>query len=244
MFKVLFYQPTLNGLLWLYDVIPGQDFGIAIIVLTVGIRVLLIPLAKKGIRSQRALTRIQPKVKKIREKYKDDPQQMTKKTMGLYKEEGISPFSGFVPLLVQLPIIFALLRVINTVFPRGEAAIDMVGIQADLYSFVAYPIEFQTQALGGLIDNLAATSLVLAVLAGLAQFVQSRLVFAKSKESDKGKKSDFQAAMQTQMKYIFPVLTVFIAASLPAAFALYWFTATVFAAAQQWLMLRAEPEPS
>jgi len=236
MFHTLFYQPTLNALLWIHQAIPGADFGVAIVLLTVAVRTLLIPVAKQGIQSQAALQRIQPELKTFRKKYKSDPQQLTKETLALYKREGIHPFSGFVPILIQLPVIFALIRVINTVFPRN-GTFDPAAIAGDLYGFVAAPEILEVTGLFGAIPDLTAQSVVLAVLAGAAQFIQGRLMF-HTRPQAASQETDMQRAMRTQMLYIFPVLTVFIAASLPAAFALYWFTATAFAAVQQVLTFR------
>jgi len=241
MFHALFTQPILNAIVFLYNIIPGNDFGIAIVVLTILIRTLLIPVAKKGIKSQRALTKIQPQVKKLREKYKDDSQKMTKETLALYKKENIHPMSGFVPLLIQIPIIFGLFRAITILFPRGEEMVNMGFIESDLYSFVAFPEVFEQIGLFGLLPDLTGQSIVLAVLAGIGQYVQSKLTFQKKNNSGK-KEEGPQNMMRVQMQYIFPVITVFIAASLPAALALYWFTATVFAVGQQVVFLRHEKE--
>lgn len=241
LFHTFFTEPILNGIVLLYNILPGNDFGIAIVVLTIIIRTLLIPMAKKGITSQRALQKIQPEVKKIRKKYKEDPQKMTQKTMDLYKRENIHPMSGFLPLLVQIPVIFGLFRAIMTLFPRNGDTVDMGMLRDELYSFVAFPEVFESAGIFGSVPDLAGQSLVLAVLAGLGQLVQSRLTFKKQKGSDK-KEEGMQNAMRVQMQYVFPVVTVFIAASLPAALALYWFTATVFAAAQHAVLLRNEPD--
>ena len=241
LFNTFFTEPILNGIVLLYNVLPGNDFGIAIVVLTIIIRALLIPMAKKGIQSQRSLQKIQPEVKKIRKKYKEDPQKMTQKTLELYKREDIHPMSGFVPLLVQIPVIFGLFRAIMTLFPRNGDMVDMGLLHEELYSFVTFPEVFESAGLFGSIPDLAGQSIILAVLAGIGQLIQSRLAFKKQGNSDK-KEEGMQNAMRVQMQYIFPVITVFIAASLPAALALYWFTATVFAAGQQAVFLRHEEQ--
>lgn len=239
MFDTLFTEPILNGIVLIYKLVPGTDFAIAIVLLTIIVRTLLIPVAKKGIVSQQALQKIQPDIEAIRKKYKEDPQQMTKKTMAMYKEKDIHPLSGFMPLLIQIPVVFGLFRAIGLLFPRGGEMMNEELLRESLYTFVTYPEIFSTVGFGGLLPDLAASSIVLAVLAGIAQFIQSKLTFPKKEKSSKGKEKNMQSAMQTQMMYIFPFITVAIAASLPSALALYWFTATVFAAAQHYLLTQS-----
>jgi len=91
-FNIVLYQPLFNALIILYQYLPGQDFGIAVIILTIIIKVVFYPLGAKGIQSQRALQGLQPKVKEIQERYKNDKARQAKETMELYKRENINPF--------------------------------------------------------------------------------------------------------------------------------------------------------
>ena len=242
MFNEIIVRPILNTLLWIYNTVPGADLGVAIVIITIAIRVLLIPMAKQGMESQHAMQKIQPELKKIRAKYqKSDPQKMTQETLALYKRENIHPFSGFVPLLIQLPVIFGIIRVINILFPRNGDGLDRAAVTEDLYSFVSLPEVIETSGLFGLIPDLAAGSIILALLAGIAQFIQSKLTFRKRQKSAKKEKGP-ESMMQTQMIYVLPAITVIFAANLPAAFALYWFVATAFAAVQQAILLRSREE--
>jgi len=107
-FNIVLYQPLLNGLILLYTYLPGHDLGIAVIVLTLIMKLILHPSSLHAIRSQKALSTLQPKVKEIQRKYKDDKQAGARATMELYKKEKISPFSGCLPLLKQLPNLIAI----------------------------------------------------------------------------------------------------------------------------------------
>ena len=130
-FYVILYQPLFNCLVLLYNYIPGHDFGIAIIFLTIIIRIILFPISVKAVKSQRSLQRIQPRMQEVQRKYKDDKEKQAKEILALYKEEKINPFSGLLLALIQLPILIALYRV----FWNGLNPKELIG----LYSFVANP---------------------------------------------------------------------------------------------------------
>ena len=229
-FNLILYQPLFNALIMLYNYIPGHDFGIAVIALTVLIKLVLYPLGAQGIRSQKALSEIQPKIKEVQEKFKNDKEQQTKAVMELYKQEKVNPLSGCLPLLVQLPILIGLFQV----FWRGFGE-EQLGF---LYNFVSYPGEINTVFLG--IVNLASASVVLAVITGILQFFQTKMMTPQSGSGQAAKKgsSDFSQMMQKQMLYFFPLFTVFILWRLPSAIALYWLTTTLFTILQQYIMLR------
>ena len=107
-FHTFLYQPLFNALMFLYQTVSFYDLGIAIIVLTLLIRFALYPVSQKGIRSQKEMFAIQPQIKKIQEEYKDRKEEQMKRTMALYKEKKINPFSGCLPILIQLPVLIAL----------------------------------------------------------------------------------------------------------------------------------------
>ena len=226
-FYLVLYQPLFNALILLYNYIPGHDFGVAVIVLTILIKVVLYPLGAQGIRSQKALSEVQPKVKELQEKFKGDKEKQTKAVMELYKQEKVNPFSGCLPLLVQLPILIGLFQVFWRGF--GEERLKF------LYSFVSYPGQIDTTFLG--MVNLAEASIVLALLTGVTQFVQTKMMSSQQKTKKKGS-PDFSSMMQKQMLYFFPIFTVFILWRLPSAIALYWLTTTLFTIGQQYIMLR------
>ncbi len=228
-FNTFLYQPLFNALILLYIYLPGHDFGIAVIVLTILIKVIFYPLGSKAIKSQKALSELQPKVKEIQEKYKEEKEKQAQEMMALYKREKINPFSGFLLILVQLPVLIALYRV----FWQGLNPEQM----SLLYSVVLTPESINPSFLG--LMNLAEPSSILAILAGIFQFVQVKMVIPKTQKSQ-GKKSDFSKMMQTQMQYFLPIFTVVILFRLPAAIGLYWVTTTLFTIGQQCLFTKKQ----
>lgn len=220
------YRPLLNLLIWLYNVIPGQDIGIAIIILTLLTRIALYSLTAKSIKSQRELQKIQPEIQKVREKYKKEPDKQGKEMMALYKTHKINPLSGCLPVLIQIPILIALYNV----FRFG---IDPNHLGA-LYHFIKRPETINVLFLGLL--DLSKSSVLLAFFAGISQFIQSKMLFTKN-ISDKNK-SNFTNIMNQQMIYIMPFMTFIISIKLPAALALYWFVTTLFAIIQQYFIMK------
>lgn len=221
-FKTILYVPLLNALILLYDYIPGRDFGVAIIALTVLMRVLLYPLMAQSIRSQKVLSEIQPKIQEIQKQYKNDKEKQLRETMALYKKEKINPFGGCLPLLIQFPILIALYQVALRAFDPGS--------MRHLYSFVPNPGEINPSFLG--IMNLTQASLVLALLAGATQFIQTKMLTPAKQQGG----SQFSDIMQKQMLYLFPLFTVFILWKLPSAIGLYWVATTLFSILQQYLV--------
>ncbi|KPJ54668.1 hypothetical protein AMJ47_03895 [Parcubacteria bacterium DG_72] len=226
-FNLILYQPLFNALVLLYLYLPGHDFGIAVIVLTILIKLILYPLGSQAIRYQKALSALQPKMKEVQQKFKNDKEGQAKAMMKLYKTEKVNPFSGCLPLLVQLPILIGLFQVFLRGF--GETQLEF------LYNFVPHPGQINTSFLG--IVDLAEASIVLAVLTGLAQFFQTKMVTAQQKTSSKGSLG-FSQMMQKQMLFFFPLFIVFILWRLPAAIALYWLTTTLFTIGQQYIILK------
>ena len=113
LFYTILYQPLLNILVFFYNVIPGHDIGVAIILLTALIRLILWPLMGQSIKGQKAMQSLQPKIQALKEQYKDDKQKLAQATMELYKAEKINPLSSCLPLLIQMPILIALYRVLS-----------------------------------------------------------------------------------------------------------------------------------
>jgi len=229
-FNLILYQPLLNVLVLLYQYLPGHDFGIAVIVLTILIRLVLYPLTLKGVKSQKALQEIQPKIKEIQRVHKEDRAKQSKALMELYQKSKINPFSGCLPLLIQLPILIAVFRIFR----------ERIGPEQMqyLYSFVSNPGEINPSFLG-LID-LSQPFFLLALLCGISQYFQTKMLTPTEQKTAQGKKGtpDFSQMMQKQMLYFFPILTVFILLKLPSALGLYWFLSTLFAIFQQYLITK------
>jgi YidC/Oxa1 family membrane protein insertase len=226
MFQTFFYQPILNLLVFLYDIVPGQDLGIAIVLLTIVIKILLLPLSKQSIKSQKALQDLQPKVEELKKKYANNKEEMGRKMMALYKENKVNPFSSCLPLLIQLPFLIAVFHVFREGFENG--VLDLV------YPFIERPESINTLSLGFL--ELSKPNVYLAFLAGAAQYWQAKLMMSKKKaekKKDESKQENMMAIMNKQMLYMMPILTVFIGLTLPGGLSLYWFLTTVLTAVQQ-----------
>ncbi|PIZ88849.1 MAG: hypothetical protein COX90_02355 [Candidatus Nealsonbacteria bacterium CG_4_10_14_0_2_um_filter_38_17] len=235
-FNLILYQPLFNALVLLYEILPGHDFGLAIIILTVLIRLVLYPSSLQSIRSQKAMAEIQPKIQEIQRNYKNDQAKQAQVIMELYRKERISPFSGCLPLLLQLPILIALYQV----FWRGFQPEQLV----NLYSFVPHPGQINPFSLG--IVNLSQPNAIFAILSGALQFLQTKMLNPRQKEYSlkpkDNKTSQFSEIMQKEMLYIFPVFTVFILLRLPSAIGLYWIITTLFAIIQQYLVFRKQTD--
>jgi len=226
-FQTILYRPIFNALILLYQYLPGHDFGVAIIVLTCIIRLLLYPSTLKSIKSQKALQEIQPKIKEIQSKFKKEEQ--ARELMALYKNNKINPFSGCLPLLIQLPMLIALFLVIKNL-SVGEIDGNII------YSFLFHPGKINPIFLG--IMDLTQAYPYLAIFAGILQFFQSKMMMPKNKSLSKGK-NDISQMMQKQMLYFFPFFTVLILWNFPSAIGLYWITTIVFSIIQQRLAFKS-----
>jgi len=226
-FNITLYHPLFNSLVLLYNYLPGHDFGLAIILLTIIIRIILYPVSVKALKSQKTLQALQPKIQEIQNKYKNNKEQLAKETLSLYRQEKINPFSGLFLALVQLPILIAL----YTVFWKGLNPSELT----NLYSFVSNPGQINAIFLG--IIDLSKANFILAILAGILQFFQTKMLIPKS-EPGTAKASDMAQIMQKQMVYFFPFLTVFILMSLPSAIGLYWIVSGIFSIIQQYFILK------
>lgn len=166
---------------------------------------------------------IEPELRALREKY-PDKQEQAKRTLELYKKYDLNPFSGCLPVLIQLPVFLALFFV----FKDG-----LVQSTEHLYSFVHIPA---TSNHFFLTFDLTLKSYILALLVGISQYVYSALSLPKSTPITSNKptfQEEFSRSMNLQMRYFFPILFVFISANVPAAVALYWLTSNLFSVGQE-----------
>lgn len=232
LFQVVFYQPILNLVIFLYNTVSFHDLGLAIIILTLIIKAILWPLSKKSIESQKSLQEVQPKIDELKKKYKDNKQEMGQALMALYKEHKVNPFSSCLPLLIQLPFFLAVFRV----FRDGiDSHLNLI------YPFITTPENINSIFLGFI--DLSKPVIFLAILAGAAQFWQAKMMLAKNKaKKDLGvvskdlKSENMTAIMNKQMLYFMPALTVFIGVTLPGGLTLYWFVLTLLTVLQQFLV--------
>lgn len=224
-FTIIFYQPILNLLIFLYNTVSFHDLGVAIVLLTVVIKLVFWPLSRQAIKSQKALQDLQPKIEDLKKRYTDKTE-LSRATMDLYKNNKVNPFSSCLPLLIQLPFLWAVYRV----FTNGiNNKLDLV------YSFIYRPETMNVVSFGVL--DLSKRSIVLAVLAGLAQFWQAKMMMTKQPtiKTPGSKDESMTAIMNKQMLYFMPAITIFIGISLPGGLTLYWFVFTLLTALQQLL---------
>lgn len=220
-FFTVFYQPIYNILVFLLSVVPGSNVGVSIVILTVVVRGALLPLSHKSLVSQAKMRAIAPHIEKLKEEHKNNKQEQARKTMELYKEHGINPFSGLVLVIVQLPVIFALYFVFFKGLPHLDPAI--------LYSFVHLPLALNMGFLG---VSLSSKSLIFAAFASVTQYYQIKLSIPPSPVPEKDKKpsfkNDFARSFNVQMRYMLPLIVFGISYSISAAIALYWTTSNLF----------------
>ncbi|HBW74429.1 MAG: Membrane protein insertase, YidC/Oxa1 family [Candidatus Magasanikbacteria bacterium GW2011_GWA2_45_39] len=230
LFHTVLYLPLLNILVFFYNVVPGHDIGVAIIILTILMRLLVWPLAKKSIVAQKQMSGLQPKLNALKEQYKNDKQGLAAATMQLYKDEKMNPLSSCVPLLIQLPLLIVFYWVLQDVLHSKNLN--------ELYPFVTNPESIKVLAFGFL--DLLKPNYVLAILAGAAQFWQAKMLpMARPMVKTEGSKDeDMTAMMNRQMMYMMPVMTVVIGFSLPGGLSLYWLITTLMTVFQQKIILR------
>lgn len=230
LWDTVLYIPLVNLLAFFVSVIPGGDVGLVVILLTILVKIILLPLASRSIKSQAKMAAIQPEIEKIKNSGKSKEEQ-ARLTFALYKEHKTNPFSGCLLILLQIPIIFALYYS----FYQG------INFNSDiLYSFTPNPDKINSMFLGFL--DMTGKSLPLAILAGISQFVQAHFMPKPIQTNSKGTFGEsFQKSMHIQMKYVFPIILGFIAYSISGAIALYLFISNIFATLQQIYLTRRHP---
>jgi YidC/Oxa1 family membrane protein insertase len=220
----MLWRPLFNGLIWFYNIIPGQDLGLAILALTVVIRVVMTPLHWKARTAQQDLARIQPEIKRIQEQFKNNKEAQGKGLMELYSKHKVNPFSGCLVMIIQLPILIALFQVFRQGFE-----VEMLQY---LYSFIANPGVLNHISFGFL--DLSKGNLYLGVLAAATQFFQTKMTMPP--QTTTSQKADFAQIFQKQMLYVFPLLLLVWSYTLPAALILYWTALNILGIVQEILV--------
>jgi YidC/Oxa1 family membrane protein insertase len=242
LFNVILFEPFFNAVVFIYKYIP--DLGVAIVILTLIIRGILYLPNRSSIRSQKILQQTQPKLKEIQDKYKDNKEELGKQLMKFYKENKVNPFSSCLPLLIQLPILIALYRAFLMVSQTDPSTHILLATQLqhlyeplrNVFNHVAInPISL------GFINLSLKRNYVLALLAGAAQFWQSRMLMSKQPPKVPGAKDESMAAsMNKQMMYMMPVITVIFGLQFPAGLTLYWLFSTLFTVVQQYFVFKKD----
>lgn len=240
MYNTFIFLPLYNGLVAIMDFIPGIDVGIAVIIFTCIVKLVLFPLSKKALLTQVKMKSVEPEANKIKAQYANNKQEQALKIMALYKEKKIQPFASILLIIVQLPILLALISVFYKIIPNVDPTL--------LYSFINDPHASAT--LLGL--DLTQKSLTLAVITGIAQYFQLYYSVAARQQKEmsdntlrSGGKLDSASqmanSMNTQMKYILPFVAFasvywIIPASFPQAaaiIAIYWSVSSLFTLGQE-----------
>jgi len=224
LYNEVLYRPLFNALVWLYGVLPVHDLGFAIIVLTTVIRILLAPFLLKAQKTQAALSRLQPEIKRIQETMKNDREAQGRAMMELYRTHKVNPLSGCLTVLIQLPVLIALF----SVFQRGLETSEL----SRLYSFVANPGTLHAISFGFL--DLTKGNIYLGIIAALTQFLQTRLTMPLPDSSA----NSFSKTLAWQTTYILPILIFVWSFKFPSALLLYWTILNILGILQELLVRR------
>src|SRR3989338_1361485 len=230
-FHAIVYDPLYNGLVFLGDVVPGHDMGLAVVALTIIVRIIFYPLSRQAVLTQEAMKRIAPEGEALKEKYKEKKEEQAREIFALYKKYNIRPFSSVLLMLVQLPILLGLYCVFAWGgFPEVDASL--------LYSFVPSPVGVVDMNFLGFIP-MDGHSVILAILAGVTQIIYTRLSMGPRKKHTKPMgdsfSSDMARSFDIQMRYVFPILIAFISYTVVAAAPLYWVTSNSFLIMQEYI---------
>jgi YidC/Oxa1 family membrane protein insertase len=240
MYNQFIFLPLYNGLVGIMNLLPGIDVGVAVIIFTCVVRLILFPLSKKALITQVRMKNVEPEANRIRAQYANNKQEQALKIMELYREKKIKPFTSVLLLIIQLPILIALISVFYKIIPDVRPEL--------LYSFVTVPHISHT--LFGL--DITGKSFILALITGVIQYLQLNFsVTARQQKeiSDKiklsGTKQDTASQMadsiNSQMKFTLPIIAFIsvywiIPASFPQAasiIAIYWSVSSLFTLFQE-----------
>jgi YidC/Oxa1 family membrane protein insertase len=239
LFRTFITKPLLNGLIFVASMTPGYNLGIAIIILTIIVKLILFMPTQHAMEGQRKMQEVQPKMDAMKAKFKDNPKKMQEETMKLWKENKVNPMQSCLPMLIQFPILIGLF------FTIRDGSILALSEHLIYTPYQNLPWDFGTVFLG--MDLTMPNVTVMPILLVVMQFFQMKLSFAINKKksasakatADKQdkKKSDEKASQQEiqqkVMMYGLPLMIGFFALQFPAAVSLYWAASTVFAVGQQ-----------
>lgn len=237
----LFIAPFVNALFGFYYLFG--NLGWSVVVVTVLIRIFLIPLVLPSLKSAKKMAALQPRLKKLQEKYAGNKEGLAKAQMDMYKEEGINPLSGCLPQLLQIAVLIMFFSAFNLVTNYTIGKSDMASVNKELLSSfkIDEGFKFETMFLGSNLSNTPAEiykngmgvgwifPIILLLGSGLLQFFSSKLMMPNPKadvnvvKETKDKEDDMMSAMRMQSTYMMPLMTVFIGWSFSLGMLLYWF---------------------
>ena len=233
LFTSFIYEPIYNGLALIVTTIPGGDVGIAIVILTVLIKLALFPLSLVAVRTQVVMREIDPELKRIKKQFENNREELARRTMALLKEKKVNPFASIFLILIQIPIILGLYFVFRLEGAGG--GFD----PAVLYSFVSLPTNASFMFLG-LID-LTGRNIFLAVVVAITQFYNARLMMPAAPQGKEGSlQHDLAKSMHLQMRYVLPIIMGLVAYFISAAIALYFLVSNLFQLFQELYVKRTQ----
>lgn len=231
-FHIVFYNPIYNALVALVAFIPRGDVGIAVMIITIIIRLILWPFSLSAARTQRAMKVLEPRIKELKEKHKGNKEKEALETLALYKEARVNPFASILTVFIQIPVLLALYWVFRY---EPFSTIDTMR----LYALTPIPHAISLEFLG--LISVAGKSIVLAVCAGISQFFQAHAALSgtmKLPDKSTGTQAGFQHMMGMQLKYVFPFLIAIISYTTSGAVALYFTTTNLVGVLQEWYVRR------
>ena len=244
LFHTVFFEPIFNALMLVYFVVShvmtGGNFAVSVIILTILVRVCMIPLVRKQLRSQRVMQELQPKIAQLKQQYKNDQQGMLRAQQDLFKEHGYSPASGCLPLLIQMPFLYALyfafFAVLQKQTPHETLTHHIARINQQIYPFLPHITSLPNINFFWLDLSKPDPIHLLPILAGLLTFIQLRMAMPVRKPLPPGQQKDTTSQATQTTQYIMPLITTVFGWNFPAGLPLYWCVGTGFSAVQQYFL--------
>ncbi|MCC9308037.1 membrane protein insertase YidC [Kitasatospora sp. RB6PN24] len=224
----------------IFDPNGGWAWGLSIASMVVVIRIALIPLFVKQIKSTRAMQAIQPKMKAIQERYKNDRQRQSEEMMKLYKEAGTNPFSSCLPILVQMPFFTALYGVLSHVAHHQQIGVINGSLLDSAKQAHIFGAPLSATFVSSPELSVKIVTAVMIVLMSLSQFITQRQLMTKN--VDLSVKTPFMQ-QQKMLMYVFPVMFAVMGINFPVGVLVYWLTTNVWSMAQQLVVIRNNPTP-
>lgn len=266
MFETIIVRPIFNLLVFIYSIIPGHNFGLAIIIFTIIVRLLLWPLVKRQLHQAKLMRRIQPELKRIAKETKGNKQRQAQMQMELYKEKGINPFQSIGVVILQLPILIGLYAGLRKVIKDPHEVISfsyswmhhLPWLQTLSHNIKLFDnslfgiVDLHRSALGGT-AGIYYPALIIVLLSAVVQYYTARQLTPSGKdnrslrtilkEAGQGKQADQQevnAAVGRVTIFFLPALIFLFTAGLPSALSLYWLVGGIVAYIQQSVVLRED----
>nr|MBI5455747.1 YidC/Oxa1 family membrane protein insertase [Candidatus Levybacteria bacterium] len=250
-FDSLIVYPIINILLLCYQIVfslhAPYALGFSIILLTIVIRLILYPLTGAQLKASKKMQDLNPHLKNLKERHKGDAKTLQAETMKLYKEHGVNPAAGCLPVLIQMPVIFGLYSVLNKIIHLGAGTVVEVN-KIVYFDFLKLTKVWDTSFFGiplgqnpsHLISTIGPLIILVPLATGAFQFLQSKMMLPSTpkaalvKKGEVKKDDDFATAFQSQALYIFPIMIGFFSWGFPIGLSLYWNTFTIFGIIQQY----------